>query len=402
MPRPVDPEVDRAAHEAIQRRQLRGELLDASPLVHSVALENAEALRGFHEALRRLEGGEDETGKVRVAVYGSSNVAGDRWPGYVRGYLQARFGDGGPGFVSLVPLWKWHRHQETTLKVSKGWRVEHALTAGGKGDGLYGLRGVRGTAKGKGSTIELKLRGLSDYAVWWSLWYMARPDGGSMMVGVGGDSTIVRTAGKTGPGYAALRSSIQGAELTLRTTDGGRVELFGVVIERDQSGVVVDQLGIGGSGARRQLEWDEDLWSEHLRERDPALYILGYGGLAAMGDGVTPAKWEQEFDVVVARFRRAVPRASCLIVGPQDLATRTGQGDARARPPALDEVIAAQRRVAQSHDCAFFDTQALMGGPGSMPKWVEARLAMKDHIHFKRDGYAHVGRAVVDAMMAGY
>ena len=121
-----------------------------------------------------------------------------------------------------------------------------------------------------------------------------------------------------------------------------------------------------------------------------------------MGDGVTLEKWEQAFDAVVARFRRAVPDASCLIVGPQDLATRTGKGDTRERPRALDEVVAAQRRVAQTHGCAFFDTQALMGGPDSMPRWVEAKLAMKDHIHFKRDGYAHVGRAVVDAIMAGY
>jgi hypothetical protein len=54
------------------------------------------ALARFHAALRDLAAGRDADGKVRVAMYGASGTAADIFTGYVRAYLQRRFGAGGP------------------------------------------------------------------------------------------------------------------------------------------------------------------------------------------------------------------------------------------------------------------------------------------------------------------
>jgi hypothetical protein len=339
---------------------------------------------------------------VRVAVYGSSSVAGDRWPGYLRGYLQARFGDGGPGFVAVAPLWKWHRHQEVKLDVGKGWRVEHALRAGERSDGKYGLMGVRATTAVPGARAQVKLRGRSTTADRWSLWYLSRPGGGTVIAELQDETTRIETrADPASPAYATLASGPDADTLVLSAQGDGRVDLFGLVIERSGTGVVVDELGIGGSGARRQLQWSEAVWADNLRRRDPALFVLAYGGIAAMGPDADVGAWEAEFEQVVERFQRVLPESSCLIVGPQDLALRGGD-ESRVRPPALDGIIASQRAVALRHGCAFFDTQAMMGGPESMPRWVDADLAMKDHIHFRKRGYAHMGRVIADAIMASY
>ena len=49
-----DPQAEARAHEAIQRRQLRGELLQSSALVHEVALEPGR----FEFLVRTPDGGE--------------------------------------------------------------------------------------------------------------------------------------------------------------------------------------------------------------------------------------------------------------------------------------------------------------------------------------------------------
>src|SRR5690606_19857997 len=94
-----------------------------------VPIENPRsgpALAHFHEALRKLEAGEDEDGKVRVLVYGASHTQADVYPGYLRAYLQARFGNGGQGFVSVVKVNKWFRYADWNIEESKGWICEHA------------------------------------------------------------------------------------------------------------------------------------------------------------------------------------------------------------------------------------------------------------------------------------
>ncbi len=68
-----------------------------------------DPLRHFHEALRRLDQGLDEDGKVRVLLYGASHTAADIYPTYLRAYLQKRFGDGGLGFYPLAKPSKYTR-----------------------------------------------------------------------------------------------------------------------------------------------------------------------------------------------------------------------------------------------------------------------------------------------------
>jgi hypothetical protein len=397
---PIEHAAAKAAHFEIQRHQL-GEALAHSPLVQFEPMENPEGLSNFYAALRGLASGEKGAEKVRILVYGSSSTAGDRWTGYLRGYLQSRFGDGGPGFVAVVPLWRWHRHQEVKLDPSRGWESTHALLVKGNKHDRYGLMGVYGSTKLKGARLELDLKGLSETAERWSIWYLAGPNRGRFELSVGNTdpTTIDASAKELRPGYAELTAPAN--ELRLRTLGGGEVRLFGVVIERDEPGVVIDTLGIGGSGARRMLDWEESLWAEHVRRRKPALFILAYGGIEAMRDNHDPDRWERELGQILDRFERAAPEASCLILAPQDVAFRT-EGDMRERPANLDGIMAVQRKLAERHGCAFFDTPAMMGGPGSMPSWVEAELAKKDHVHFSKHGFAHMGRVLADALMLPY
>ncbi len=405
-PRPEpEPAVDdaaaeaREAHEHIQRRQL-GEPLPPSPHARATALEHAEGLASFHAALDRLRAGEDT--KVRVLVYGASSTAGDRYTGYLRGYLQHRFGDGGPGFVALVPLWKYHRHQEVDTRTSGRWFVTQTLKPRGRADNRYGLLGARATGRYAGTRLTVTFDEPDRRAASWSIWYLGDPGGGAFTAQLDDASPVQVDTRRDAiePGYAELGGPEPHARLRLSVRGGKPVRLFGAVIEGAGPGVVVDTLGIGGSGARRFLWWDEPIWSEHVARRGPALVVFAYGNIEAMRKVHDPQRFEQEWRDIFARTERAVPEASCLVVLPQDVAFR--RDGRRQRPKAMDSILEIIRRVADDEGCALFDTPAFMGGPGSMPAWVEADLAMKDHVHFTPRGYAYLGQALADAIMGPY
>lgn len=385
------------SHAAIQTRQLGGPL-PPSEHVRSIELEHPEALSAFAAALERLESGDGD--KLRIAVWGASSVAGDRWTGYLRGYLQHRFGDGGPGFVAAVPLWRWHRHQEVDLDASGPWVVTHSLRPKGRADGLYGLMGVRATGRYAGTRVTLSLDGARARPEQWSLWLLDDPRGGSITAQLDDAEPMrVETRGESRPRYVELSHDHPHAKLSLSVAADGPVHLFGAVIENASPGVVVDELGIGGSGARRVLHWNEALWVEHLARRNPALVVFAYGGIEAMRKEHDPERFAREWRDILARVRRAVPDASCLLVAPQDLALRKG-AKYRRRPDTMDSILEVIRTTAAEEGCAHFDTPAMMGGAGSMRTWVKAGLAMKDHVHFTKAGYAHLGRVLADALMA--
>src|SRR5688572_1495039 len=97
------PMVAASSLDALPGSQSAAAAVNGNLLGNFILLDGAGAtgLTQFHEALRRLKRGEDEDGKVRVAVYGASHTAADIYPSYLRAYLQQRFGDGGTGFVPL-------------------------------------------------------------------------------------------------------------------------------------------------------------------------------------------------------------------------------------------------------------------------------------------------------------
>jgi len=201
------------------------------------------------------------------------------------------------------------------------------------------------------------------------------------------------------PVYIDLGDGRPHRSLHLEIRGGGPVRIFGAVIERDGPAVVVDELGIGGSGARRQLHWDEDLWHQHVKRRAPALAILAYGGIESMRRSHDPDRFRAELETIIDRLEAAAPASECLLMTPQDRAHRAG-GRSRRRPASLDSILGVITAVADDRGCALFDTHAVMGGAGSMPRWVEAGLARRDHVHFTKRGYAHLGRALVDAILA--
>ena len=102
----------------------------------------------------------------------------------------------------------------------------------------------------------------------WVTWIGARnEDSGIAEVSVdGGPNTVIETDGERGPGYFEVEGDEGRHVLALRTLEAAPVRLFGWVAE-NRSGVTYESLGINGAQASLILNWNEELYDEHLRQR---------------------------------------------------------------------------------------------------------------------------------------
>ena len=384
-------------------------LIDGNLLGLFVPLEGPEgALDAFYRALRRLQAGQDDDGKVRILLYGASHTAADIYPSYLRAYLGERFGDGGPGFVALAKTNKYYRLLAFELETSKGWKTEHAQRRDARDDGLYGLLGASTSATKKRDVTRVKPTAKpadTPHQTRYELHFLRHPGGGKFSLVIDGKEikTVDTKAKAPAPGYFAKTLDGGPHVVEVRPVGKGEVRLFGMTVESDAKGVVIDTLGISGTRAANHLKWDEAVWADAIRRRAPDLYVLAYGTNEAMDEDQSIDAYKADLRKVLARFRRAVPDASCLLVGPGDFPQKLADGAYGPRPrvPAL---IAAQREVAAEAGCAFWDALAFMGGEGSMALWALAEPAMgrPDHTHLTRRGYVRMGMALTDALMQGF
>lgn len=381
-------------------------------LGHFVPVVNEAALDHFHGALARLvardEGaarGEGAAGgegpdKVRVLAYGASHTQGDFITGYLRRYLQSRFGDGGQGFVLLGAVNAWYRTLDSTAE-HRHLSVRHARVQEEVVDeplGLLGAAFVGNRADGYGEIVTAE----SSSSTRFEVQYLEQPRGGSFTLSLD-ERTVARVqtraeAPRLGrypfeapPGRHRIRARLSG---------DGPVRLFGVVAETREPGVVVDTLGIGGARLTDLRRWEPALWREALQQREPDLVTFAYGTNEATSIPFAAQTYERDAREVLTRLRQALPEVSCLFLSPFDVC----RGASGVAPSGLLQAIAVQRRLAEEFGCGFWDGMAFMGGEGSMPRWAAAKpqLASGDGVHLTRLGYAYAGLAIGDALMRAY
>ena len=217
------------------------------------------------------------------------HTAADVYPGDLRAYLQSRFGGGGQGYVPLVRPSKFYRPTALTLESSRGWKVEHAQTREGRDDGYYGLMGASASSKAKkkkeftrvipvvaspaGTTPAVAGSDGADARTTYDFYYLRQPGGGRFKLKIDGKevATISTKAKEFAPGYQVLTRPGGPHTVEVLPQGDGEVRLFGMVVENDKPGVVVDTLGIGGTRAANQLKWKEHVWSDNLRRRAPEM-----------------------------------------------------------------------------------------------------------------------------------
>jgi lysophospholipase L1-like esterase len=367
----------------------------------------------------------DPASRVLWLFFGDSHTAGDSMTSRLRVTLQAKFGDAGRGLVAAGrPPTRHYYQRDVHYGTSGSWKT---AVGGHKNDPEpYGVAGMRVYGQSKGS--ELWVETCSECQAGsrvgaFEILYYAAPDHGTLRYRVDAQAwqqLKTRTTAIEPPHPARQVIPVPDGphRLTLQHGGAGMIELFGVVLERTQPGVIVDSLGIVGRRLGSLRSWDWSVIGEQLASRDPRLVVLQYGTNEADDPDLDLEAMARYFDETILRIRAAAPTASILILGPPDMATReAGKQCDRAKPAislipecewhtphVLTEIISTEHAAALRNHVAFFDTFAAMGGGDHMHPWVlsEPKIAFKDHVHLTDVGYRWWADALSGAVLADY
>ena len=357
-----------------------------------LGIQNPAALIPFFERIQLAEQpGAAET--LRVLHFGDSHTASDDWPAAIRGMLQAKFGNGGPGFVQAGHPFEGFRRYDARGSESRGW-YSHGLLSR-EGDGLYGLAGVRLMTNRQGETISLDADGSAV-----ELFYWKQDGGGAVSITDNGTPLgIVETDGEAGPGFWKQHVAAGPHHFVLRTESSSPVTVFGWTVEKGQ-GLTWETLGLNGAQADLLLLWNESLMKAQLERRDPALIVLAYGTNEARRSDWTMETYRDMLRKVLKRLRAAAPLASVLVIGAPDQSMRSG--GRWNTVDGVDRILSAQREAALAEGCAFWNLRMAMGGKGSMKQWVVAGLAQGDFVHLTGTGYRHWGQSLAQLLIQNY
>lgn len=363
---------------------------------------SGHALDALHRALERAERGR---GQARLAFFGGSHTASDHYTGWVRDALQARFGDAGHGFVPMAPIvshqWAWGMR----IDAAEGFEARQVGRKRPQVD-RYGLAGAVyvGFEPGAFAAVQSDTWGRGRWADTVELLYDRRPGGGRFEVRLDGRVWETLSAQSDVPrtGRFSARLSDGPHRLEVRVLGGGDVPLFGALFERARPGVVVDNLGLIGAKARHLLLWDEASFRALLVARKPDLVAFAYGNNESTDAHLGIEDHRRDLEAALRRVRRALPHASCVLMGPTDRPRRTRRG--LAARPVVEAISGMTRAVALAHGCAFFDTLGMMGGLGGGARWrgYDPPWLGDDLQHLTREGYHFWGYALHRALLAGY
>jgi hypothetical protein len=375
----------------------------------------SSSMAPFFAALAELEDGR-ENRTVRALFFGTSEIGFDRVTSQIRRRMQARFGDGGKGFVVIAPGWRYQRHRDIDWRVDGNWDV-FSVRANRREDGRYGLGGVlainHGPAWVEYRTLTVDAArdaGYFDFLAGsrWArleLYYQGFPNAGAVTLEVDGELHTVSTARAVVEDDVFTLEAEDGPHQTRITTGDREVRLYGVAMERS-SGFVLDALMVIGAWGHTHLNYDEAHLEKQVELRWPDLIIFQLGAKEAFRKpNLTDDEAEEfvkQYTLAVERTLAGRPGTSCLIVSMKDMGLRSR--NRVITTPAVPKIVAGSREVAHNTGCAFFNTFEALGGEGTMERWSEhePRLVSPDLGHLMRPGAVAVGDIITDTVIDAY
>jgi len=354
-----------------------------------------DPLERFFGELAKLASSKKDPEQVRIAWYGDSAIISDGYTGVVRERLQERFGDAGPGFVLAAPTFEGYLRQGVRLK-RQGWESSSVMS-GTLRSGLYGFGGVVATGmSGASATFEAKepIKAIE-------IFYEKSAKGGRIEIILGSAKAAAVTVDTSGSGSDVYRYVPESgtSEVKIKAM-GGLVRVYGVVLESADRGVQLDAIGILGIRARRWLNADAAHLKGQVAQRKPDLIVLNFGGNERVDPGLKKAAHVADLDKALAALKAGAPDAACLVVGPT--AHGVEEKGKVVLDPALTTIYEAQRELAASAGCGFFDTLGAMGGKKALKSWRDKKLLSGDYAHLTTKGHKELGKLIADWLEVGY
>ena len=361
-----------------------------------------ESMVHFYERLASVAR-EEEGAVARISLYSDSVNGTDLVTSALRRAMQKRFGDGGRGFLPIAKGWHTQYQRDVVWNDHKMWSTD-VVNRGNAPGNRYGLAGVLARnrsrhAKSFFATVEDAQSGSA--VARYRLFYQAWPRGGAVQLSIDDrEPVVIETASETVDDRVFEISVEDGPhELMVRVAEG-HLRLYGVAMEREGPGVVVDSLMLIGARARRLALFDGDHFGKQIALRESDLVVFWMGGNDAESSYFDREGFVRDYSAGIAHARAERPEASCLVASVMDMGQRPS-GRTRRRVPGLVEL---ERQLAHDQGCAFFDLFEAMGGAGTARRWFRSRPRMisGDYQHVTPPGAHEIGQLYYQTLLRGF
>jgi len=356
----------------------------------------------FYEKLSQLE--ETKEGKVRIAYFGDSMTDGDMIVKDLRAKMQDRFGGEGVGFVSITSE---SASARGTLKhkFSKNWETLSYLNVK-KPRSPFGVSGhvfftendtvnpswVQYTAYNQDHISKLNAP---------TLFYgQSNNQEGNVSI-ITRKDTIYKDLN---PERIVNKLTVAPYDLKkfkAKFTASDSIPFYGFNFDNGK-GVHVDNFSSRGNSGLPISIFNTEVMQAFNDELGYDLIVLHYG-TNVLNYGSFNYRWyERRMSRVVDHIRECFPGVAILIISTADKSTKYGME--MKTDSAVVPLTLAQRRYAIKKEAAFVNLYSLMGGNGSMVRWVEGSpaLASKDYTHFNYRGAVKVGKLIYKQIDKGY
>lgn len=366
---------------------------------------------------------------------GDSHTSANFFTGELRQRLQARFGDGGPGYITAGHPHIGVRSSNLKITTSSGWSYK-SLQKPDAPSGSFWLSGYNSLAYEPGEVMTFT----SDRAINCDLIEIEtfqQPGGGSIEVSVNGKvvrQEILSSDDALVPRVIRISGAIESGlhEVAIRTTSRGPVTISSVGIYNRQSGLTYNSVGYVGATISLLNKFDETAFASDLLRLNPKIIVISFGTNEASNDQLDIARYSASYERVITRIQKYLPSAAIVLIlppdfneaspgcrkdtiansvcrpGPADISTPRGSNTswdsanaaiAPSRretsaciwrtPSKLNEVRAAQKEIADSNGLTAWNWSDLMPAECGAHEWfgMTPPLMSRDHVHMTSEGY---------------
>lgn len=183
---------------------------------------------------------------------------------------------------------------------------------------------------------------------------------------------------------------------TKESTSPAALTLHGLSMERrDVAGLQYHMSGV--NGAQFQSFLNSEHFFQQLRALAPDWIILSLGTNESMEPAFDSLAFRQVLNAFADSLQVLPSQPAVLLTLPGDNLLRR-----RHLNPRIEVIGAMLTSVAVEKGWAWWDLNAVMGGPGSMKHWYQAGLASPDRLHFNRKGYELQADLLLRALNMSY
>ena len=375
--------------------------------------------------------GGQRRGGLTILQIGDSHTAADFFTGEVRQLLQARFGDGGLGYLNAGKPHPGVRSAVVKVNASPGWTYS-ALQKTSDTDQFY-LSGFNASVSGSGESLAFVASQPTPFDMI-EVEAVFGPGRGGVSIAIDDLPPVVHALDGARTEKRVFRvTPAQGApydfhKMTITSTGSGQVTIASVGVFNHSYGVSYSAIGFPGASVDVINQINSRLFGEELRRLDPQLVVLAFGTNEGFNDNLDMTRYAERYGMVLKKIRENLPRARVILVAPPNANRLPGrckgegasasckakggdeQGCFWSTPPALDKVRDLQRQIARQENFLFWNWGEITPGDCGAHALVNAspRRMAPDHVHFTGEGYKAGARAfakflipVVEAMRLG-